>query len=184
MFVGERCKPFRQFPDVSLGIVRIGVVVSGHNFVSNCNRVPVVHIVREVVEVEEPVHEVATHPELMEGRQWVTCTSQFWERNGVSLSNIGRRQVNKQTSSFETVQGVQRFLAARDVAPVDHPSLALPYGARQFLVHTEAERAVRNQVWHHKCPRTGRGVDRGRVNLWGGGGDERHVSRVGGCRRV
>ena len=125
-----RDEPFRQFPDVTLGIICIGVVVGVHNLASNCNSALAVHTIREVVEVEEPVHEVATHPELMEGRQWVTCTSQFWERNGVSLSNIGRQQVNKQTSSFETVQGVQRFLAARDVAPVDHPSLALPDSPR------------------------------------------------------
>ena len=130
LFVGERRRPFRQFPDVSLGIVRIGVVVSEHNFVSNCNRVPVVHIVREVVEVEEPVHEVATHPELMEGYQWVTCRGQLWECDRVSLSNVRRQFVSEQTSGFETMQGLQRFLAARDVTPVDHPGFALPDGAR------------------------------------------------------
>lgn len=60
---------------MSLGIVRIGVVVSGHNLASDCDRAPVVDIVREVVEVEEPVHEVATHSELMEGHQWIACAS-------------------------------------------------------------------------------------------------------------
>jgi hypothetical protein len=91
LFVGERRKPFRQFPDVSLGIVRIGVVVSGHNLAPNCDRASVVHIVREVVDVEDPVHEVATHPEFMEGYQWVACASQFWECDMVSLSNVARR---------------------------------------------------------------------------------------------
>ena len=99
-----RDEPFRQFPDVSLGIVRIGVMVSGHNLTSDYSRVLVVHIIREVVEMEEPVHEVATHPELMEGHQWVACTSQLWERDRVSLSNVKRRQANKRTSGFETVQ--------------------------------------------------------------------------------
>jgi hypothetical protein len=82
LFVGERRKPFRQFPEVSLWIVCIGVMVSGHNLAPNRGRAPVVHIVQEVVEVEDPVHEVATHPELMEGRQWVAYASQFWERDG------------------------------------------------------------------------------------------------------
>jgi len=76
-FADERCQPFRQLPDVSLGIVCFGVVVGGHNLIPNCDCAPVVHIVRKVVEMEEPVHEVTAHPELVQGRRWVTCASQF-----------------------------------------------------------------------------------------------------------
>jgi len=62
---------------MGLGVVRFRVAVSGHNLASNCERAPVVHVVREIVEMEEPVHEVATHPELMEGDQRVACASQL-----------------------------------------------------------------------------------------------------------
>jgi hypothetical protein len=102
----------------------------------------------------------------------------------VRPSSTRRRYVSGQTSSFETMQGIQRFLAARNITSVDHPSLALPDSARQFLVHTKVERAVGNQVWHHEHPWVGHGVGRWRVNLWGGDGDERHLSRAGDCRRV
>jgi hypothetical protein len=50
----------------------------------------------------------------------------------------------KQTSSFDTVEPVQRFLAARDIASVNHPTPALPNGTRRFLVHTKVKRAVGN----------------------------------------
>lgn len=52
---------------MSLRVVRVGVVVSGHNLASDCDRTPVVHIVRKIIEMEEPIHEVATHPELVKG---------------------------------------------------------------------------------------------------------------------
>ena len=82
------------------------------------------------------------------------------------------------------MQGVQAFLAAGDVTPVDHPSLGLPDSARQFLVHMKVEGAVRNQVWYHECPWAGREVDLWRGNLWGNDGDERHISKVGACKGI
>lgn len=82
------------------------------------------------------------------------------------------------------MEGVQRFLAARDVASVDHPSLAFPNGARQFLVYTKIEGTMGNKVWHHDDPWRRHGVDGGKRNLWGGDGDERHVSGVDDCCRV
>ena len=57
--------------------MRVGLVVSGHNLIPDRVRVLVVHIVRNVVEMEEPVHEVATHPQFTEGCQWVACASQL-----------------------------------------------------------------------------------------------------------
>ena len=55
----------------------MGLVVGGHNLVANSVGVLVVHIVREIVEMEKPVHEVTTHPQFTEGRQWVACASQL-----------------------------------------------------------------------------------------------------------
>lgn len=77
LFVDGRPKPFCQLPDVSFGIVGIGVTISGHNLVPNCDCAPVVHIIREIIEVEEPVHGVAAHSELPEGHQRVACTCQL-----------------------------------------------------------------------------------------------------------
>ena len=178
------CKPFRQFPDVSLGIIGAGLVVSGHNLVPNRICVLVVHIVRKVVEMEEPIHEVATDPQFAKGYQWVACAGQLWEYGRVRLTGIRRWYVDKLTSSFKTVQGIQRFLVTRDVASVDHPGFALPDSARQFLMHTKVERAVRNQVWHHEHPWMERDIGRGGGNFWRSDGDERHYSRVDDCRRV
>ena len=70
-------KPLRQSPDVTPGIVRVGIIVGGHDLILDRDCAPVVHTVRKVVEMEEPVHEVTTHPELVEGDRWVTSTSQF-----------------------------------------------------------------------------------------------------------
>ena len=73
--VGERCKPFRQLSDMTLGIVGVGLVVGGHDLVADRVCALVIHIVREIVEMEEPVHEIAAHPQLTERRRWVACTS-------------------------------------------------------------------------------------------------------------
>jgi len=97
----------------------------------------------------------------------------------------GEGRLDKPTSSFETVQGVQCFLTTADVTSVDHPGLAFPDGARQFLVQTEVERAVGNKVRQHEHSWTGHGVDRGRGNLWGNDGDEGHSQEwvvAGGLR--
>ena len=91
--------------------------------------------------------------------------------------------MNKRTSTFETVQGVQGFIAVSDVTSVDHPSLGLPFGTRQLLVQTKVERAVGNQVRQHVHPRIGRGVDQRRRDLRGNGGDESHLSTVRNRRR-
>lgn len=53
---------------MGLGIVRIRVVESGHDLVTNRNRASVVHIIRKVVEVEKPIHEITAHPQLAEWR--------------------------------------------------------------------------------------------------------------------
>lgn len=65
--MGKRYEPFRQFPDVCLRIVGVGLAVGGHDLVPNYVRVLIVHIIREVVEMKEPVHEVTAYPQLMEG---------------------------------------------------------------------------------------------------------------------
>ena len=75
--MGERCRPFRQFSDVRLGIIRVGFAVSGHNLAPGRVRVLVVHIVRKIVEMEEPVHEVTTHPQFVEGCRWVARTGEL-----------------------------------------------------------------------------------------------------------
>jgi hypothetical protein len=46
---------------------------------------------------------------------------------------------------------------------------------------TKVERAVGDEVWHHKHPWVGRRADQGKKMLWGSDGDERHVSGVDGC---
>ena len=74
------------------------------------------------------------------------------------------------------MEGIQCFLFARDVTAVDHPSLALPDYARQFGMHAEVERAVRDEVWNHKIPWTGCGVGQGKRNPWGWSRDGRHFS--------
>ena len=62
---------------MSLGVVRVGLVVGGQNLVPDRDGVLVVHIVREVIESEEPDYEVTTRPQFTEGSQWVACTSQL-----------------------------------------------------------------------------------------------------------
>ena len=62
---GERREPFSQPSDAGLRIVRIGVIVGGHDLIPDRNRALVVHIIRNVIEMEEPVYEIAAHPQLM-----------------------------------------------------------------------------------------------------------------------
>lgn len=75
--MGRGCEPFCQFPDVSRGIICVGMIVSGHDFISDGDGASVIHTVRKVVKVEEPVHEVAANPQFMEGRKRIACTSKF-----------------------------------------------------------------------------------------------------------
>ena len=62
---------------MSLGVVGAGLVVSGHNLVPNCICVLVVHIVRKVIEMEEPIHEVTADPQFAKGYQRVACAGQL-----------------------------------------------------------------------------------------------------------
>ena len=59
------------------GVMYIWFAISGHDLVANRVCTFVVHIVRNVVEMEDPVHEVATRPQFTEGRQWEACTTQL-----------------------------------------------------------------------------------------------------------
>lgn len=51
-------------------------------------------------------------------------------------------------------------------------------------MHTKVERAVGNQVWHHEHPWMRRDIAWERGDFGRNGGDERHDSRVGDCRRI
>lgn len=76
--MGMEHKPLCQFPDMGLWIVCVGVVVGIHDLVFDCDGASVVHVIRNIVEVEEPVYVVTTHPQLMEGHCRVSYASEFW----------------------------------------------------------------------------------------------------------
>ena len=58
-------------------MIRIRVVQGGHHLFRDCFRAPVVHVVRDVIEVEEPGTEVAAHPHLVIRCEGPACAEQF-----------------------------------------------------------------------------------------------------------
>ena len=75
--IDERYKPFRQFPNIGHRIVCVGVIIYGHDLIHDRDSALVIHLVREVVQVPEQIQEVTTHPQLMEGHQWVAYTREL-----------------------------------------------------------------------------------------------------------
>ena len=86
----------------------------------------VVHVVRDVVKVEEPIHEVAAHAELGEGR--------------FGIAHGGEQP------GLETMERVAFLLG--EVAAAEKPSLALGRGLLSVTIISQLEGAVRDEVWN------------------------------------